>query len=493
MPLEKLVPTKTARLSVLAAGRPLHSLYDPLREAEKFVRGLALSGRHRYYILLECALGYIIPLLRESAPQTKIISLHVSDFYVQHAPAGAGADAVWSPASGDVFRFLERVIPDTEAAGIKIIEWRPALAAYGEQYARLLNAACTFIKRVDANKRTLAEFGRLWFANTLKNTARIHSTALPAAPAAGPCIVAGAGPHLERDLAAIRAAAPPAGNALVIAAASALPPLLAGGVQPDVVVSTDGGFWAGVHLYQYARAFPAGAVSLPPPLAFSLNAALPSALAGHPLFPLAFGLHQSLLLRAAGAPFLPLPSRGTVSATAVDIALGISRGAVYTSGVDFAVDDIKTHAAGYYFDALASARAGRFAPEYAARFERSRAVRAGGSLGVYERWFAAFRTDHAGRLVQFAESAYACKPAPATRQPPLVWQYARPRAVLSPLACVQVLARAMHDGGAGYGDALRQELSELLFAGDGEKDCADVCQAAREAARKIEEKGGRHG
>jgi hypothetical protein len=49
-------------------------------------------------------------------------------------------------------------IPDSKAAEIRLLEWRPALSVYGEAYLTLVKETVEFIKRSDANTRTLKYF-----------------------------------------------------------------------------------------------------------------------------------------------------------------------------------------------------------------------------------------------------------------------------------------------------------------------------------------------
>ncbi|MGE0813475.1 MAG: 6-hydroxymethylpterin diphosphokinase MptE-like protein [Vicinamibacterales bacterium] len=91
-----------------------------------------------------------------------------------------------------------------------------------------------------ANAEARRQFAGRYLIHTLQNLPVIategDAAALTALGAGRPAIVVGAGPSLDRSLALVRELA---GRALVIAVDTALRPLLAAGVRPDLVVALD--------------------------------------------------------------------------------------------------------------------------------------------------------------------------------------------------------------------------------------------------------------
>jgi hypothetical protein len=291
------------------------------------------------------------------------------------------ADETWDPGSGgDLQDFLERVIPDTAAAAIRIVEWRPSRNVFGEGYLRLLRETAEFIKRIDAGHRTLRGFGRRWFGNALRNAGLIRKGLIFNPGGTIPCVVTGAGPSLEEAIPGIKKIKR-AGPCFILAASSSVPALAAAALTPDMAISTDGGGWALLHLYETARA-------RVPALALSLSAALPSQCAETPALVLGDGsLWQTLILRSLGLPFISLPQRGTVTASALDLAFLLTGGPVYISGADLADRDIRTHARPYGFDRLREQGADRLSPLYSRTFIRARTGGEPESRRIYAEWF----------------------------------------------------------------------------------------------------------
>jgi hypothetical protein len=169
-----------------------------------------------------------------------------------------------------------------------------------------------------------------------------------------------------------------------------------------------------------------------------------------------------------------LPQRGTVSAAALDLALCLSRGKIFFTGIDLAHRDLLTHARPYSFDRLQMEKAVRFAPYYSQCFERSSAISDGGSYGIYASWFKKQLENYPKRLfslgannavfrdmaVSSFDSSFASDGNSGNKAPVL-----RSRAAIfteNPVAeAVRLLKKAMGDH--AYSKKLLAELTPLLF------------------------------
>ena len=372
----------------------LHSRYNPRLEAERYVAALSLNGAARFFILIEPGLGYLIGPLRKRAGNAKIVALHASALNALRetmSPEDSSgcdtADAEWYPESGIPVRdFLEKEIPDSGAAEIQILEWRPALAVYHEAYLNLVEEAAEFIKRADANARTLKAFGRSWFRNFFRNLEIIRSVLCPLQIPL-PLLVTGAGPGLEDVIPRIQEER---GALFILAVSSSASALEANGLVPDMLIATDGGLWARYHLYDSCRGAQRARKSgaLPCPLAAAMTASLPSQCASLPFLPLCDGsLWQTLILRELNIPFIVTPQRGTVSAAALDLAFVLSEREIGIAGIDLANRDLRSHARPYSLDRFLEEKDRRVNPFYSQTYRRSSMLKAGGSYGIYASWF----------------------------------------------------------------------------------------------------------
>jgi hypothetical protein len=278
-----------------------------------------------------------------------------------------------------IWEFLEKEILKIDINLIKIVEWRPSLNYYKEAYVKLLSNVVEFIKRMDAEKRTTAAFAKRWIRNFLKNLKLINNTLLYKTTDI-PIIITGSGPSLETALPIIQKMKD---NCLIIAASSSVMALAQNGITADIIMSTDGGGWALQHIYPYFRNTVEQAS-----FAVNLCAALPSQCAGLPFLIINDGSYwQSIILRELGLPSVIIGQRGTVTASAIELALLSSSGNIYLAGMDLGIKDIRTHVKPYGFDHLFFNRANRFTPFYSESFIRSSLIQGGGSMDIYAAWF----------------------------------------------------------------------------------------------------------
>jgi hypothetical protein len=244
------------------------------------------------------------------------------------------------------------------------------------------------------------------------------------------------------------------------------------GLIPDLVIATDGGNWARLHLNECRRRIFGGERGLCTGLAAALSAALPSQYAGVPILPISDGsLWQKAVLSGLKIPFLSLPQRGTVSASALDLAFYLTRGRIYITGMDLALADIRSHARPYGFDALWEKHACRVNPVYTQVFKRALDIRAGGSHGIYAAWFSRQLAAWPRRLFPLGKNnpVFGLSGAsgfesglPKQEQPRFeTFLLKKPKSPSKEAAAL--LAAALRD--PRYGKKTAGELKELLFPG----------------------------
>ncbi len=385
---ESVFPSKTGALTASLGNVSLHSFYNPVKEAERYVDSLEIKNGIHYFILLEPALSYTIPVLRKKNPNAFIMALRCSSFF-----EGRGKpDAEWSNSRGGTLQtFLENHINDADISRIKIIEWRPSLDAYGKKYMSLLKEVCVFMKRGSANVVTAKAFGKRWMQNCFKNLKALKKV-LTFTPGNCPVLVCGAGPCLEEAVPLIKQLEQK-GTLFIIAVSSAFLALKERGIIPHIVIGSDGGNWAGFHFIECERSSLQNHFICAP-----LNASLPSQCCEHPVLVLGDGsLWQAALLEKLSIPHLRFPQRGTVTAAALDIAFTLGGGNVFVSGIDLREDDLCSHARPYTFDKLMSAKSTRFCPFYSEMFKR-KARENSNALDIYADWFYQYIEQHRGNI-----------------------------------------------------------------------------------------------
>ena len=362
-------------------------MYNPGLEAEKYINSLVINENPLFFILIEPGQGYLFKPIKNKFPQAKIISLHAKDHpsYTELEP-----DAFWYPDAGiPIIEFLEKEIPECEAKNIQLIEWRPALSMYGRDYLLLIEASTSFIKKNDANFRTIKAFGQRWYKNFMKNL-NIVQNIIHHEVISIPILVTGAGPGLENSFPIINQHRD---NIFILASSSSCPALYARNIKPDMIISTDGGNWANYHLFESYR----NSCNLN--LAVSLTGIFPSQLNNSPVLILSDrSLWQTLILEELRIPHIKLTQRGTVTASALDLAFFLGRSNVYIAGMDLDNNDIRSHAKPYGLDFYLENREKRLNPVYSQVYKRSGNLRDGGSYKIYASWFKNQLSSYPGKL-----------------------------------------------------------------------------------------------
>jgi len=412
---EKLVPAKNG-YTLQAGETAIHSRYDPVSEAEKYITSLCLKP-YKFFILIEPGLGYLSATLNKYFPMACIVSLHCSPFFKEKLSlpdnndnkdkALTGFGLSWNPYSKETLEdFLETTLADSDAEDIKLIEWKPSINAYGKLCLDLAARTVECIRRISAGRKTTRFFGRRWLKNALRNLELVQYQAEPL-PGSVPVLVCAAGPSLEESLHEIKIWKQSHYPPFIIAVSSAASALLYRGICPDLIITTDGGPWALFHLVESFRQYENQNVpqNNKPVLAFSLTAALPSQAKTWSALVLRDGsLWQEILLKSHTS--LAFPQRGTVSAAAIDLALYISTGSIYMCGLDFAHRDLLTHSRPYAFEQFLQQDADRKQPLYSQIFKREESIRRSGSHGIYAAWFTAHGSSYPKRLYTMGKSAH---------------------------------------------------------------------------------------
>ncbi len=473
---ERLFPSKKNVPAAYAGSIALHSSYDPIKEAERYVESLEIKKDVKHFILLEPALAYIIPVLRKKNPEAAIVALRCSSFF-----EGKGMpDAEWQEGSGKTLQaFLEYCIDDADIPYIKIIEWRPSMDAYKDTYASLLEEIRTFIKRGAANLTTVKAFGRRWIKNCLRNAGTLKKI-LTFIPGTCPVLVCGAGPGLETSIPLIKRFQQKE-HLFIVAVSSSCMALQKNGITPHMVIGSDGGNWARFHFIEYERASPRNHF-----VCATLNAALPSQCGEHPVLVLGDGsAWQSILLEKLSIPHLRFPQRGTVTAAALDLAFRLTDGNVFVSGIDLSSDDLLTHARPYAFDILISSQTNRLHPYYSDMFKR-KAEENPGTLDIYADWFRHYLQNYPGRIFSlgknhkvfpsFFDEDYTSVSSFSNRLPVFSVTILEKQR-LFPL---HVLLHAIEDKESGTD--VRNELLELLQLDD---TCEDIHSALKQSLTSL--------
>ena len=380
----------------------LHSPYDPAREALRFAGSSIGASKPSHVVLLGPCLDYLTPVLRSLLPGARIISVQYSSFF--EGKTRSSPDASWHPAlRTNLDAFLDANLDEDAISGVCVLEWEPASRAFPEEALFVKGAVRSSLDRLSSSTATVKASGRKWISNSCASFLLVERTSM-IRPVKGPVIIAAAGPSLNDSLAALSRFK---GRFMMIAVSSAWAACRHAGIEPDLVVSTDGGYWSRQHLYPLAQ----GRAVLAAPLTALPSASL-SSMATYLLLDQG-SFAESELLPFLG-PGLIVAPHGTVSGTALQLAAGLTIGPIIAVGLDLASYGDLSHARPHGFEAVLGGTASRMHPLECALWSRGlepsseplvdKPWRSSRSLDAYASALTLDARALSGRLYRFAPS-----------------------------------------------------------------------------------------
>lgn len=292
----------------------LHSSYDPVKEAQRYVSSLDINFVPSLIVVTEPALSYCACFLRKRFPKTILVAIRFSNLFDDY-------NSLWDKVFYyDEVDSLLNIYGEDLLLVTGFFSWQPAQQVFPDEYISCWNKIRTLLQTGRDILATRAYFAKRWLKNTLLFCFRLSSASL-IKNGTSPVLLVASGPSLESSIEHIKKHRK---SIFIIALSSALPPLLDRKITPDLCISTDGGYWAKKHIEK-----------CPVPIALPAEAAVPSTLFNQTIIPLEYGDGpEANLLKFCRIPFMKALRNGTVSGTALEFALSITSGPVFACGLD---------------------------------------------------------------------------------------------------------------------------------------------------------------
>ena len=278
--------------------------------------------------------------------------------------------------SENLFNFLT----EEELCSALVLDWNPTKSAEPTKVEKIwLEIKSAILKARDV-LGTRSYFSKRWLKNsmaffsTVKTVCTAEKTLLPV-------IVVASGTSLNTSIDFLKKFRK---KYFLLAVSSAFMPLLANGIVPDIVMSTDGGFWAKKHLD-----FPLGNKDFSKiRFAVSSESNIPKKLlSSEKIIPLRYDDDeiQGEFFDSLGIETMSARRNGTVSGTAVEFALSLTQKNVYCVGLDQAPAKGYQHTQPNALEITSEASDFRLHPKET-RLAASQFSSAG-SLALYRNWF----------------------------------------------------------------------------------------------------------
>jgi hypothetical protein len=328
--------TRNGNRTAYANGTYLHSPYDPGKEASRFVRQTLKNQHPSIILLLGAGIGYIYAELARRYPNSRVIALFYDETLHNVFSTGLPERLFWHPGrSESLLTFLRTQIHELEAEGLDLVEWPPSARIFPTRGLEAKRAVHQLLREIRGSLVTTSAMGRRWLRNSLTNFICIDKIfQLAESSDQNTTVIAASGPTLGENIDFLHSHRD---RIELWAVPSALSFLLEHGLVPDLAILTDPSYYAFSHL-QCAQQHNLH-------VAMPISAAVGSWRIGSRVSLLSQDApFERRLLQTAGIEAPSTPPQGTVSATALLLALQRRRGLVVFSGLDFCYRDIFSHA-----------------------------------------------------------------------------------------------------------------------------------------------------
>lgn len=304
----------------------LHSSYSPIKESERFSQTLKTPFKPDILFLIEPGLSYQSEKLREIFPETKLCAIRFcKDFkkydilfdYAFYYEDFTTSLSLWDK--------VYSTFGENTLAYSFIAVWEPAAKIFPEETMELLKSFKNLIEKCHSILRTRSFFEKRWIKNSVKLATNIRQISILKEKGNCPVVVCASGPSLKESIPFLKEQKP-----FIIAVSSGLRPLVQNGITPDLVLSTDGGFWAKKHLFPIPEKTK---------IALAVESNCPTKeIKSRSIIPLIYndGV-ESDIFKASGIKNMMALRCGTVSGTALNLAEQLTSGDIYFAGLDLSV------------------------------------------------------------------------------------------------------------------------------------------------------------
>lgn len=322
-------------LTFTCNGNLIHSSYDPLKEAEKYIKNRLcdIKSHPPLFLILYPGLNYIYENLSRTYSCSRFIVIHSSEDICNRASSAySGNVTVWHPENNqDLTAFLRSEISEIELKGLQILNWPPTAAALKDICGLIDSAVSSIIREYNGNINTLNYFGKRYYSNIIKNVLSLNRT-VSFSKTEKPVVITSSGPSLEKSCEFIKKNRK---SIFLLSLSSSLTFLLENNIEPDLFLTSDPGFYSTYHTKKINNTFSPAAAPL---TSYHLD------LNDKPLFLLNQNtVHEKLILGSFPLTMHFIPQNGTVSGTALSLALSLSDYPVFFLGLDFCSSDVKSH------------------------------------------------------------------------------------------------------------------------------------------------------
>ena len=328
---------------------PLNSKFDPESEATTFIKRAVGDRIPSAICIVGETLGYLCQAAARIYPMAKIVGICLSREIRRYVGEDFHNLRLLFADDASLERNFRPDVPEIDYDRVVVVSWGPSMRIWRSVAEWVLETLESSIRMATGSLMTQASFGPRWLSNLIRNIVRIE-TRPQFTISDKPIIAAASGPTLDRHLEGILAVR---NDVEIWALPSSVGALRRASITPDLVITTDPGYYATAHLFRRQVrhvAMPLSAAPLPS----GSDATVSLFAEGHGF--------EGDLLPALGVHPSAVPPAGTVAATAIRLAARCGARWILLAGLDLCYRDLRGHARPSLSAQLLEETAGRTRP-----------------------------------------------------------------------------------------------------------------------------------
>ena len=344
-----IIESKTGfEIPVFSNNKPMHSKYDPIKEAQTIIQSVSKSD---FYIILGLGSGFIPKILKENQPDCNMIIIENSVKDIEFLLTGIkglkdfiSENKIILTTISQIETALKQYFLPIFYNSLSVIEVRSWMTELNEECTNLINQINHTLDEILRDYSTQVHFGKIWQKNIIDNL-KLFTPVKPSFNTKKTAYIIGAGPSLDEKIQEIKENIK---NICIISTDTAYSTLKKNNINPDVICSLDGQLLSLEHFKNNLNPLPL--------FVFDLQANSSAAKkikkekgnilftkSNHPLVSYC-DFNNSFNFLYSGS--------GTVTIMAIDLALKAGFKTIKIIGADFSYPYNKPYAKGTYLDSV---------------------------------------------------------------------------------------------------------------------------------------------
>ena len=321
-----------------------HSRYNPSAEVEKWINQTECNFNPKVIIVLGCGLPFCVKILKEKLNTSKILLIQYDDRILEKSKTEFSTlfdnsvlqiSTTKYNSSEKLSEFLFENFSEEISNQILFLSWKPSEKIFQNEFNLAINSIQLYLEKSKDLIATRRFFAKKWISNILRFF-NFSNNFYQIEKGNKDILVVASGPSLENSISKIIENRK---NFFIICLSSVTKVLIHNDIIPDVILTTDGGYWAKKHLQFLENE------NIEIPIICSVEASLPiNLLKNAPIIPLEYpDFTNDYFFNQSKLFSIKTNRNGTVSGNALEIAKQLTNSNIYFVGLDLSTTKSYQH------------------------------------------------------------------------------------------------------------------------------------------------------